>query len=253
MCGLLGPASALERKSPHVSDQVRGRAGGEGGNRKPHRRSEGRTGEEEVGALLVALLPHASAPACCPLPRIPPLPQVGSATAWKLCAMPAGTTPTCVSSHPPLPAPPPPQVVGVGGTTAWKLCTMSAGTTLACVFDIVAQHGGGDAMAGAGQQFFLQAGAGLHAWGGAAWVGRMHGDGRAWLQAGAGLHGALGNAKLCGCWSNRRQCCSLPLPTNPSVVLLLLLLQFVTRYLHDSGAMRCRVTTVTRRWVLWVA
>ncbi|KAL4422806.1 hypothetical protein ABPG75_009003 [Micractinium tetrahymenae] len=26
-------------------------------------------------------------------------------------------------------------------------------------------------------------------------------------------------------------------------------LQFVTRYLHDSGAMRCRVTTITRRWV----
>lgn len=25
-------------------------------------------------------------------------------------------------------------------------------------------------------------------------------------------------------------------------------LQFVTRYLHDSGAMRCRVTTITRRW-----
>ena len=26
-------------------------------------------------------------------------------------------------------------------------------------------------------------------------------------------------------------------------------LQFVTRYLHDSGTQRCRVTTVTRRWV----
>lgn len=26
-------------------------------------------------------------------------------------------------------------------------------------------------------------------------------------------------------------------------------LQFVTRYLHDSGAMRCRVTTITRRRV----
>lgn len=26
-------------------------------------------------------------------------------------------------------------------------------------------------------------------------------------------------------------------------------LQFVTRYLHDTGSMRCRVTTVTRRWV----
>jgi protein transport protein SEC23 len=24
-------------------------------------------------------------------------------------------------------------------------------------------------------------------------------------------------------------------------------LQFVTRYLHDSGALRCRVTTITRR------
>jgi protein transport protein SEC23 len=26
-------------------------------------------------------------------------------------------------------------------------------------------------------------------------------------------------------------------------------IQFVTRYLHDSGVMRCRVTTITRRWV----
>lgn len=26
-------------------------------------------------------------------------------------------------------------------------------------------------------------------------------------------------------------------------------IQFVTRYLHDSGTMRCRVTTITRRWV----
>lgn len=26
-------------------------------------------------------------------------------------------------------------------------------------------------------------------------------------------------------------------------------IQFVTRYLHDSGGMRCRVTTITRRWV----
>ena len=76
------------------------------------------------------------------------------------------------------------QVVGVGGTTAWKLCTLAAGTSLAVVYDIVAQHGAGaaagDPMAGGGQQqqFFLQ---------------------------------------------------------------------FVTRYLHDSGAMRCRVTTITRR------
>lgn len=28
-----------------------------------------------------------------------------------------------------------------------------------------------------------------------------------------------------------------------------LFLQFVTRYLHWSGELRCRVTTVTRRWV----
>ena len=76
------------------------------------------------------------------------------------------------------------QVVGVGGTTAWKLCTLSAGTSLAVIYDIVAQHGTGAAAAadpmGGGQQrqFYLQ---------------------------------------------------------------------FVTRYLHDSGAMRCRVTTVTRR------
>ena len=28
-----------------------------------------------------------------------------------------------------------------------------------------------------------------------------------------------------------------------------LFLQFITKYLHWSGELRCRVTTVTRRWI----
>lgn len=71
-------------------------------------------------------------------------------------------------------------VVGAGGTTYWKVCALAPNTTFCTIFDIVAQHGGSDGMAGGSGQFYLQ---------------------------------------------------------------------FVTRYQHASGAPRCRVTTITRRWI----
>lgn len=40
-----------------------------------------------------------------------------------------------------------------------------------------------------------------------------------------------------------------PHSSNDSMAQNQFFLQFVTRYLHENGSMRCRVTTVTRRWV----
>ena len=119
VCGLLGPASALEKKSPLVSDQVGGRR-----------------------ACCCAALHCCGASDCS---------VSGAGVGWAAPVHPArpaarAAAPVALhTAHPPsLHSAPSPlrQVIGVGGTTAWKLCTLSPGTTLAVVYDIVAQHGG---------------------------------------------------------------------------------------------------------------
>jgi len=110
--------------------------------------------------------------------------------------------------------------VGQGGTTQWKMCGVDADASVAVFFEIT---GGGP-----GQQQEGQVGA-RRVWGAGT-------GGCGWVVQGGGCGGGGGER----CSPDQKK------PAHRQGQQLFI--QFITRYLHWTGALRCRVTTLTRFW-----
>ena len=145
--------------------------------------------------------------------------------------------------------------VGQGGTTQWKMCGLDADTSLAVFFEVV---GGGPGQQNDGGQVrarpwvcMKRAAASALAWGLYSMLAHHHPPLPQHAHMGMSIH-VCAITLAHACMHARphtihlhktRMYARAAAPQGQQ-----LFLQFITRYLHWSGALRCRVTTATRFW-----